>query len=62
MLLGIGLVVAFVTAWGAVKVFLKIVENYGFKHFGYYRIVIGAVFIIYMLMSGSASLFENLGS
>lgn len=62
VLLAIGLVVAFVTAWGAVKVFLKIVENYGFKHFGYYRIVIGVVFIIYMLMSGSASLLQNLGS
>ena len=62
VLLAIGLVVAFVTAWGAVKVFLKIVEHYGFKHFGYYRIVIGAVFIIYMLMSGSASLLQNLGS
>lgn len=62
VLLAIGLVVAFVTAWGAVKVFLKIVENYGFKHFGYYRIVIGVVFIIYMLMSGSASLLQSLGS
>lgn len=62
VLLTIGLVVAFITAWGAVKVFLKIVENYGFKHFGYYRIVIGVVFIIYMLMSGSASLLQNLGS
>ncbi len=45
ILLGIGLVVAFVTAWFAVKIFLKIVENYGFKHFGYYRIVIGVLFL-----------------
>lgn len=42
LLLGIGLVVAFASAWFAVKVFLKIVENYGFKHFGYYRILLGA--------------------
>ena len=62
VLLAIGLVVAFLTAWIAVKVFLKIVENYGFKHFGYYRIVIGVVFILYMMLSGSASLLENLGS
>ncbi len=48
-LLLIGLVVAFVSAWLAVKLFLKWVENYGFKHFGYYRIVLGAVFLLYFL-------------
>ncbi|MFH2013308.1 MAG: undecaprenyl-diphosphate phosphatase [Pseudomonadota bacterium] len=45
-LLGLGLTVAFITAWIAVKIFLKIVENYGFKHFGYYRIIIGIIFLI----------------
>jgi undecaprenyl-diphosphatase len=45
-LLVIGLVIAFFTAWLAVKVFLRIVENYGFKHFGYYRILIGIIFLI----------------
>ena len=48
ILLGIGLIVAFVTAWIAVKIFLKIVENYGFKHFGYYRIIIGIIFLIFL--------------
>ncbi|NJM14136.1 MAG: undecaprenyl-diphosphate phosphatase [Bacteroidales bacterium] len=48
ILLGVGLVVAFITAWLAVKVFLKIVENYGFKHFGYYRIAIGILFLALM--------------
>jgi len=52
-LLGIGLVVAFVTAWIAVKIFLKIVSNYGFKHFGYYRIILGALFLVYMSYNGS---------
>jgi len=47
-LLGLGLVIAFITAWIAVKIFLKIVENYGFKHFGYYRIVIGILFLIFI--------------
>lgn len=60
MLLAVGFVFAFIFAWIAVKVFLKIVENYGFKYFGYYRIIIGVVFIIYMLISGSASLLEAL--
>ena len=48
LLLGLGLIIAFITAWIAVKIFLKIVENYGFKHFGYYRIVIGVIFLIVM--------------
>lgn len=47
LILGIGMVVAFVTAWFAVKIFLKLVENYGFKHFGYYRIVMGVAFLIF---------------
>lgn len=47
-LLGLGLIIAFITAWIAVKVFLKLVEHYGFKHFGYYRIVIGVIFLIWM--------------
>jgi undecaprenyl-diphosphatase len=45
MLLASGLVVAFITAWVAVKVFLKLVENYGFRYFGYYRILIGIAFL-----------------
>lgn len=52
MLLGVGMLVAFITAWIAVKIFLKIVENYGFKHFGYYRIVIGLLFLGYMAYTG----------
>ncbi|NVO08982.1 MAG: undecaprenyl-diphosphate phosphatase [Bacteroidales bacterium] len=48
ILLAIGLIIAFITAWIAVKIFLKIVENYGFKHFGYYRIIIGIVFLIFL--------------
>jgi undecaprenyl-diphosphatase len=45
-LLCLGLVVAFITAWIAVKAFLKFVQNYGFKYFGYYRIIIGILFLI----------------
>lgn len=45
-ILGLGLIIAFFTAWLAVKIFLRIVENYGFKHFGYYRIAIGILFLI----------------
>ncbi|MBP1711360.1 MAG: undecaprenyl-diphosphate phosphatase, partial [Deltaproteobacteria bacterium] len=60
MLLAIGLVGAFISAWLAVKLFIRFVENHGFKAFGYYRIVIGTVFIFYMILSGSKSLLEML--
>lgn len=46
ILLILGLVFAFVSSWIAVKIFLKLVENYGFTYFGYYRIVIGVIFLI----------------
>ena len=47
-LLAIGLIVAFITAWFAVKVFIRLVENYGFKYFGYYRIAIGLLFLLFI--------------
>ena len=46
ILLIIGLVVAFITALIAVKVFVRIVQNYGFKYFGYYRIIIVILFLL----------------
>lgn len=36
---------AFIFAWLAVKIFLKIVVDYGFRHFGYYRIALGVLFL-----------------
>lgn len=45
VLLSTGLITAFLSAWIAVKIFLKIVERYGFKYFGYYRIIIGLIFL-----------------
>ena len=48
VLLATGLAVAFIIAWLAVKVFLKFVENYGFKYFGYYRIIIGILFLLFI--------------
>ncbi len=53
-LLAIGSVVAFIFAWFAVKIFLKIVQNYGFKHFGYYRIILGVSFLIWYFYFGGA--------
>lgn len=45
-LLSIGLLVAFVSAWIAVKIFLVLVEKYGFAYFGWYRIAIGLLFLV----------------
>lgn len=55
-----GMAVAFVAAWIAVKIFLKLLKEFGFKQFGYYRIAIGIIFLIiffyvnpdYVLMAG----------
>ena len=49
LLLVTGFIIAMITAWIAVKIFIKLVENYGFKYFGYYRIVIGIIFLLVFL-------------
>jgi len=49
ILLGLGSVVAFISAWIAVKLFVWFVEKYGFAFFGYYRIVLGIIFLLYFL-------------
>jgi undecaprenyl-diphosphatase len=51
MLLGVGLLMSFITAWVVVKVFVKYIHLISFKHFGYYRIVIGLIFLI-LFMTG----------
>lgn len=52
MLLLIGAAVAFVVALLAVKAFVSFLTKYGFKHFGYYRIVLGLVFLAYAWYTG----------
>jgi undecaprenyl-diphosphatase len=49
ILLVIGGVVAFVVAIFAVKGFIAFLNKYGFRHFGYYRIILGIVFLAYAL-------------
>lgn len=41
-----GNLVAFLVAWVAIKSFLFLLEKYGFKPFGYYRIVLGALLLV----------------
>ena len=47
----VGNVVAFIVAMLAIKGFIKYVQKYGFKAFGWYRIVVGGA-ILLMLMMG----------
>lgn len=51
-LLLIGGAVAFIFAVIAVKGFIAFVQKYGFKHFGYYRILLGIVFLSLSLYLG----------
>jgi undecaprenyl-diphosphatase len=47
-----GAVVAFVVAVFAVKGFIAFLNRYGFRHFGYYRIFIGVLFLTLYLVGG----------
>ena len=47
----IGNAVAFIVAMLAIKGFIKYVQKYGFKAFGWYRIVVGGAILV-MLMAG----------
>lgn len=51
-MLVVGLIVAFITALIAVKAFISILTRYGFKHFGYYRIVLGTLFLAFAIYTG----------
>ncbi len=48
LLLALGFVVAFASAWVAVKLFLAYVSTHGFTPFGWYRIALGILFLIFM--------------
>ena len=47
----IGNVVAFIVAMLAIKFFISYVQKYGFKAFGWYRIIVGGI-ILAMLLTG----------
>lgn len=52
-LLVIGNVVGFIVAILAIKFFIGVVTKYGFRAFGWYRIVVGGILIV-MLLSGKS--------
>jgi undecaprenyl-diphosphatase len=47
--IAIGNLISFVTAALAVKFFIQTVQKNGFQWFGYYRIVVGSLFLVYLL-------------
>ncbi|RBL93971.1 undecaprenyl-diphosphate phosphatase [Chitinophaga flava] len=55
-LLLVGNIVAFVVAMGAIKFFIGALKKYGFKMWGYYRIIVGAIIIGAILMGYSLEL------
>lgn len=52
----IGNIVAFVVAMAAIKFFIGFLTKYGFKAFGYYRIVVGTVLLVLLLMGVDLSI------
>ena len=56
MTLLIGNVVAFLVAMAAIKLFISFLTKYGFKAFGYYRIVVGGAILILLLLGVDLSI------
>lgn len=48
--LGVGSIVSFIVALIAVKFFIGYLQKHGFKLFGYYRIVVGAIMLILLFL------------
>ena len=44
----IGIVVSAITAWFAIKLFLKFISNHSFEIFGWYRIVVGGLIVLFV--------------
>ena len=52
----IGNVVAFIVAMAAIKFFITFLTKYGFKAFGYYRIVVGVAILILLVLGVDLSI------
>ena len=54
----LGCVVAFVVALLAMKWFVGFLTKYGFKAFGYYRIIVGTIIIVLLLTGHSLAMVD----
>ncbi len=52
----VGNAVAFVVALVAIKTFISILTRYGFKYFGYYRIVVGLIILVMVALGYELSI------
>jgi len=57
-LLGIGCVVSFVVAIFAMKWFVNVLAKYGFKAFGWYRIIVGIILLVMLLSRVSLNMVD----
>jgi len=48
--IGLGSIVSFIVAWVVIKGFLAVITRYGFAPFAWYRIVAGAVALVWLTM------------
>jgi undecaprenyl-diphosphatase len=46
--IALGNLLSFITALFAIKFFIQLVKTKGFAWFGYYRIIVGAAFLLYL--------------
>jgi len=51
----IGNVIAFIVAMAAIKFFIGFITKHGFKAFGYYRIVVGGLILVLLMMGRDLS-------
>jgi undecaprenyl-diphosphatase len=58
LLLGVGNVVAFIVAMLAIKFFIGFLQKYGFKLFGWYRVIVGAVLLV-LVLTGYLKIIRN---
>jgi undecaprenyl-diphosphatase len=49
LITGIGFVVSFFIAWAVIAAFMKFISKNNFKPFGYYRIVLGSLVLVYFI-------------
>ena len=57
-MLVLGCVVSFVVALLAMKWFVGFLTKYGFKAFGYYRIIVGGIIILLLLTGHSLAMVD----
>ena len=48
-LIALGFILSFIFAYGVIKIFMNYIKKHDFKIFGYYRIIVGIIILIFFL-------------